>query len=185
VLRRYSHPENLEIKVPIPRNVLQFLGDLHHISEVQEEYFRTINPFFPMISTKLLQISLHHSHTEPRADFALLLVCMKLITSKPMASGAGSTRSDLYLCAKSFYLSLELEKRYSTHFLQSGLLISLYEYHHGVYPEAQISVTRNSKLAMELGLHELESNRMNPAPMTWAEEEERNRIWWSIVILDR
>lgn len=171
--------------MPIPNEVLAFLGTPNEILLVQEEYFQTINPWMPIISTRLLRKAIHGSKVEPRADLALLLLCMKLITSKPLSSSFGSTRSNLYRSAKKLYRSIEREKRYSTHFLQSGLLISLYELGHAIYPEAQASVARNAELGVQLGIHELKGHMMNPPPSSWAEEEERSRTWWGIVILDR
>lgn len=176
--------KSLEVHMPIPANVLQFLGPPHEILVIQEDHFMMIHPWMPIISTRLLEKALS-SQTESKADIALLLLCMKLITSKPLSSGSGSTRTDLYACAKEFYTLIEMQSQYSTHFLQSGLLISLYELGHGIYPEAQISVPKEAKLHVELGINKISSRKTNPTSYCWAEEEEGTRIWWGIAILDR
>lgn len=143
-----------------------------------------INPWMPIISTRLLRQALS-KQSELQADLALLLLCMKLITSNPLSSDTDLTQTELYTYAKEFHGAIESQFRFSTHFLQSALLISLYELGHAIYPEAQISVARISKLGVELGINEISSEETTPNGFSWAEEEERTRIWWGMVILDR
>jgi len=110
---------------------------------------------------------------------------MKLITSRPPNTKVGCMRTKLYSEAKGLYRTIETTKRYSTKFLQSGLLIAPYELGHAIYPEAYGSVAKNARLGVELGINELRNPKMSPAPSSWTEEEERSRTWWGIVMLDR
>lgn len=139
----------------------------------------------PVVSIRLLRKALHQTDPEPRADLALLLLCMKLITSRPPNTKVGCMRTKLYSEAKGLYRTIETTKRYSTKFLQSGLLIAPYELGHAIYPEAYGSVAKNARLGVELGINELRNPKMSPAPSSWTEEEERSRTWWGIVMLDR
>jgi hypothetical protein len=110
---------------------------------------------------------------------------MKLLTDIHNPVSSDGMRTPAYQTAKRLWRSIESNKHYSTRFLQAGLLISMYELGHAIYLEAHISVSRNANLGLELGIHEIVSDRMNPSPNSWTEHEERTRTWWGIVILDR
>jgi len=181
----FAYPESLAIIVPIPQPVLQLLGSPSEIMFIQEVYFQSIHGWMPIISKRLLHKEWNNHQIEPRADLALLILCMKLVTSVPDPASSSSMRTKLYSIAKGLHRLIESSGRYSTHFLQSGLLITMYELGHAIYPEAQASVAKNARLGMELGIHDICNQKMNPAPVSWAEEEERNRTWWGVVILDR
>ena len=176
-------PKNLSIEVSIPRNVLHLLGG--QVEIIQDKYFRTIHRWMPIISTKRLRRLAKDITTEPRADLALLLLCMKLIADHPISNTIDWARNSLYYSAKSLHCSIRCAKRYSTTFLQAGLLISLYELGHAIHPEAQASVVANAELGIKLGIKEAASWRMEPAPSSWTESEERTRVWWGVMILDR
>jgi len=179
-----SSPSTLGIDVPIPHVVLKFLGGLGEILQFRADYERQIHGWMPVISSRLLRKALIDDTTEPRADLALLLLCMKLITTPPKSTDY-NMRTRLWSTARSLYRSIDQTKRYSTSFLQSGLLITLYEVSHSLYPEAHYSLIKNARLGVELGIHELQSPKMIPVPASWAEEEERGRTWCGIVMLDR
>jgi hypothetical protein len=110
---------------------------------------------------------------------------MKLLTDILDLASTNSMRSLAYVAAKRLWRSIESTKQYSTRFLQAGLLISMYELGHAIYPEASISVSRNARLGLELGINEFGGDRMNPSPNSWTEHEERTRTWWGSMILDR
>jgi hypothetical protein len=181
----FAYPQSLGIIVPIPRTVLQDLRTPRELLMLQNDYFHSIHEWMPVVSKRLFNNALNNYQTEPRADLALLLLCMKLIISLPDPTNMEGTRTELYSSAKSLHQSIQIAGRYSTRFLQSGLLITLYELGHAIYPEAQASVALNARLGVELGIHDLRTQKMNPSPATWAEEEERARTWWGIMILDR
>jgi hypothetical protein len=65
--------------------------------------------------------------------------------------------------------------------VQSAILISLYEIGHAIFPSAFISVATCARNAIAVGINETLPIRGN----SWAEQEERNRAWWAILILDR
>lgn len=139
----------------------------------------------PILSTKRLRRLVSNLTSEPRADLALLLLSMKLITDHPEPNRPEWARSTVYHSAKALYHSIKASRRYSTHLLQASLLISLYELGHAIYPEAQASVVANVELGLKLGINKAGSQKMNPAPSSWTESEERTRTWWGTMILDR
>lgn len=143
-----------------------------------------INPWMPIVSTRLLREALSdQSVLSP--ELILLLLSMKLIISKLHFPDLSSARSNLYTAAKELCAAIEVQEQYSTRLIQSSFLISLYEMGHAIYPEAQLSIAKTAKLGIALGIHDINSERTYPKSYTWVEEEERSRIWWGVVILDR
>jgi hypothetical protein len=176
-------PKNLSVETPIPTAVLQLLSG--QIQTIQDNYFRAVHRWMPILSMKSLRRLLSNLNSEPRADLALLLLAMKLVDDHPEPDKPYWARSFLYQHAKSLFCSIKTSRRYSTHLLQAGLLISVYELGHAIYPEAQGSVLGNIELGLKLGINEAGSQKMNPAPSSWTESEERTRTWWGTMILDR
>jgi len=181
----FARPSNLEINLIVLPDTIRLLGDIDRLRVIKNEYFEEIHPWMPVISKSLLSQTLSKSRTEPRADLVLLLLCMKLIVAKPTSSQMGGMRSPLYSACKTLNRNIAALGRYSTNFLQAGLLITLYELGHAIYPEAEGSVTRNAELGLKLGLNNASNRTMNLPPGSWAEDEERGRTWWGIVMLDR
>jgi hypothetical protein len=87
----------------------------------------------------------------------------------------------LYTLAKEFHLRMELAGCLSTHTLQSAVLLVLYKIGHAIFPAAFNSVATCARNAVCLGINET----LPVAGKTWMEQEERNRTWWAILILDR
>jgi hypothetical protein len=180
-LRKFN---TLQIIVPVPHAVLQILT-LPVIELSQTAYFQTIHPGLPIVSKRLLHEAISNTATEPRADLALLLLCIKLITDVPIPNSRDGMRTSAYFAAKRLWRSIENAKLYSTRFLQAGILICMYELGHAIYPEAYISVAKNARLGVSLGIDDFSCDRMNPSPASWTEHEERIRAWWGLMILDR
>jgi hypothetical protein len=64
------------------------------------------------------------------------------------------------------------------------LLVALYEVGHAIYPAAFMSVAACVRYAHALGIQPGGMQRLK-LPLTWVEDEERRRIWWSAFLLDR
>jgi hypothetical protein len=165
----------------VPQCILQLLGDWDEIQLTATRFFKHIHQWMPFISKKrfydlYLQPSFHS-----RPDVALLLLALKLITTFPPA-GSRSPRTVVYNAIKHFYL--RLEGCFSILVLQAGVLIALYELGHGIYPAAFLSIGTCARYAHALGIN---VSRTVPSRrvLTLVEVEERRRIWWAIVILDR
>jgi hypothetical protein len=174
----------LQIIVPVPHDVLKILT-LAVIELSQTAYFQTIHPGLPIVSKGLLHEAISNTATEPRAYVALLLLCMKLITDLLIPNSADGMRTSAYFGAKRLWRSIENAKLYSTRFLQAGILICMYELGHAIYPEGYISVAKNASLGISLGIDDFSCDRTNPSLASWTEHEERIRIWWGLMILDR
>lgn len=115
-------------------------------------------------------------HTDP--DMIFILLGMKLILSCPEEV---DLCSEIYIMTKEFQLHLEMAGYVSIYTIQSTVLIALYETGHGIFPGAFTTVSTCARYATALGI----TGTLPLQPKSWVEQEERNRIWWAILILDR
>jgi hypothetical protein len=117
-----------------------------------------------------------------QSDITLLLLSIKLITTLPPTQPQ-NPRTDLYLATKHFCLEVEVSGVLSVPTLQAGVLISLYELGNAIYPAASLSIGACARYAHVLGINVTGS--LNKKVLTLIEVEERRRVWWAIIILDR
>jgi hypothetical protein len=177
----------LEIPRPnicIPDEVLALLRDCD-ITGMVELYFSTIHKWLPVVSRKRLILTLESPTVEQRAELALLLLCMRLITHIP-PDNSRSAQNTLYLTAKTFFTVVESSASMTVQLLQSALLLGAYEVGHGIYPAAFLSAGHCARLVYALGLHNRKgAPQMIKRPGSWAEQEEFRRVWWGTLLLDR
>lgn len=107
---------------------------------------------------------------------------MKLINWLPDAS---NPQTPLYRAAKRFFLEVELSGVVSLAVLQAAILIAFYELGHGIYPLAYISVGICVRYGAALSIEPRSTTSANALPASWIKEEERTRIWWTLLLLDR
>lgn len=165
----------------VPQDILQLLGDLDEIQLTAMRFFKHIHQWMPFISKKRFYDLYLQPAFRSRPDIVLLLLALKLITTFPPA-GSRSPRTALYNSTKHFYL--KVEESFSILVLQAGVLIALYELGHGIYPAAFLSIGACARYAHALGIN-VSRTAPNRRVLTLVEVEERRRVWWAIVILDR
>jgi hypothetical protein len=69
--------------------------------------------------------------------------------------------------------------------VQALILLALYEFGHGIYPGAYLTIGRAVRLATMIGLQsERYAKKLFVGPGTWTLCEEQRRAWWAILILD-
>lgn len=169
----------------IPATALSHLSDQAQSAAVMSRYFETVHKWMPIISrVRLNSFADVELNSRPRADFALLLLTMKLIQQVP-GSSSDAVRDPLYLCTKEFAASLDIAGVYTLLKLQAQLLIAVYEMGHGIFPAAYVSIGCCVTQAMALGIHNREAPQILEQPRTWVDWEERQRVWWFVVILER
>lgn len=112
-----------------------------------------------------------------RADTALLLLCMKLVQDTALP--------ELYTTATRFLYSLQTKGILTLRIVQAGLLLSVYELGYGDFPAAFITIGHTARCAVALGLHNKLAPQLAGRPRSWVDWEERQRVWWMVVILDR
>lgn len=127
------------------------------------------------------------------------------LLNQPLGEGV-DPQTALYHCIKSCYSYVEMHNVFSLRLMQAAVLISVYEVANGIYPAAYLTVGHCARLGHAMGLHKPKiAQQMLPTPGkaplpnlreseltllltaadTWTEHEERRRIWWAIIILDR
>ena len=169
--------------ISIPAHITAVVGDVTDVRIFASHFFDTIHAWMPIISKKRFYDLHLHPSSPPRADLSLLFLCMKLIISLP-PEDTKNPQIPIYFAAKQFYLEVETAGIVSIHVLQAGLLISLYELGHAIYPSAFLSIGACARYAYALGIDGNATSQVSK-PFTWVEQEERRRVWWAIVILDR
>ena len=169
----------------IPLSAVEHLGDQTQRARTIATYFETIHQWLPMIGRiRLTAMAKTESQRRPRADFALLVLSMNLIQTIP-ADSQGATQDPLYMAAKEFSAKLKMLGVYGLYPLQASLLIAAYEMAHGIFPAAYISMGNCVTLAMAMGIDNHNSPQILEPPRTWIDWEERQRVWWLVVIFDR
>jgi hypothetical protein len=177
--------QNSQMEIPkISLSVSPFEQDIvrdpANFRGVASQYFNTIHLWMPIISKKRFYEHLLNPLLQPRTDVAMLCLCMRLITWLPSDSEK-SPETTIYLTAKRCFTEAETAGILTIQGLQAGLLISLYEVGHAMYPSAYISIGSCARYGFALGI-----NWKAVAPSyTWIELEERRRVWWAVVILER
>lgn len=178
--------ERFQVPTPYikaPPGACAALGSSTELRQMIEHYFATVHGYFPVVSKIRLYQHLSNPSHEPGSDFALLFLAMKLATSEP-PEGA-SPQTDLYSLVKSFVNYIESQNGFTIQLIQSNLLVALYEFGHGIYPASYLTIGHTARLGHAMGLHQRGAPQMLPRPTTWTEQEERRRVWWAVVILDR
>ncbi|GFF86505.1 hypothetical protein IFM47457_07178 [Aspergillus lentulus] len=180
-LLQYGQVDTTHSAVSVPPHILHLLGDLDEIRFTAGQFFQHIHQWMPFISKKRFYDMYLQPTFHTRPDVVLLLLALKLITTLPPA-GARGPRTPLYDAVRRFYV--EVEDAFSILVLQAGVLVALYELGHGIYPAAYLSIGACARYAHGLGIN---VSRTVPSRrvLTLVEVEERRRVWWAIVILDR
>jgi hypothetical protein len=80
---------------------------------------------------------------------------------------------------------LEMAGIYSLLKVQACLLITVYELGHAILPAAYSSIGDCARQGIALGIHNKLAPQMIRKPRNWHDWEERQRVWWLVVILDR
>jgi hypothetical protein len=179
---QHRHVEIPTANSPTPPWVLNLVGNSVEVQQVALIYFSSIHTWLPIIPKEEFYKTLLSNSSHNRPDVALLLLCMKLITWEP-GGDCNNARTSLYSGSKKFFVEME-GTVFSILGLQAGILISLYELGHAIYPGAYLSVGACVRYAHALGIYPGASSRARK-PLTLRELEEDSRAWSAVVILDR
>ena len=171
--------ETAHVDAPISKTVASIVGSVGDIHDAAEMYFDTVHDWMPIVSKKQFQDRLLEKLALHRAELFLLVLSMRLCSSRTIVA-----KSMLYRTVKQFYFDVESAGRLSTQLLQAGILILIYELGHGIYPAAIMSVSSCARIGAVLELDRSLTTREEPG-VSWIDLEERRRVWWMVVILDR
>ncbi|RFU25192.1 hypothetical protein B7463_g11147, partial [Scytalidium lignicola] len=167
----------------IAPEVRDFIGDASDIRATATDYFNTIHSYIPIISKTMFYQHLLNPLATPGADVILLFLCMKLIMSVP-SRGHEAARMPIYKAARALYTAMESSGVSSIHILQAGVLIAFYEISHAVYPLAFFTISACARYGSLFGLDE-RGLLQTTDTRDWIRIEEKRRVWWALVILDR
>jgi hypothetical protein len=121
-----------------------------------------------------------------RPDSRLLICAMGLLIWSPMHLGIKlSPRTNVYLEIKRSLLDAENLGLFTLPLLQCMVLTSVYEIGHAIYPAGYMSIGHCVKMGLALGLEKLSHQDLKASAYDADEQEERKRVWWAIIILDR
>ncbi|KAH7024216.1 fungal-specific transcription factor domain protein [Ilyonectria destructans] len=163
--------------------ILVILGSRSDIDAIKTSYFQSVHTWMPIISKTRLDRLIDQTYYTIKADVALLLLCMKLVQAVPPVQQPGP--SDLYVTAKQYINDLQIRGLFTLRIVQAGLLLSVYELGHAIMPAAFTTIGQCARIGIALGLHNKLAPQLTGKPRSWADWEERQRVWWMIVILDR
>ncbi|KAL4779903.1 hypothetical protein BJX76DRAFT_361343 [Aspergillus varians] len=170
-------------QILVPDEISAALGRQADIDNIKAGYFETIHRWLPFVS----KIKVYRFTQEPqnaiKADIALLLLCMKLVQDVPDTQGPQSV--ELYHLAKEFSRRLELDGLLTLRAVQAGILLLIYELGHGIFPAAFLTIGHCARQGVALGLHNKSAPQLAGKPRSWVDWEERQRVWWTVIILDR
>lgn len=168
-----------DVDVTIPKGVTDAAGNVLDIQTTARMFFESTHTWMPILSRKQFFANLPRRILHKRPELYLLVLSMKLCYSHVTVA-----KTTLYRVTKQFYFDLETSGKLSIQILQAGIFIALYEFGHAIYPAGLLSIGSSARYATLLGIDKslVPSNDSN---LSWIDEEERRRAWWSILILDR
>ncbi|KAL7940805.1 hypothetical protein V8C42DRAFT_336403 [Trichoderma barbatum] len=164
----------------ITKTAADLVGSVGDIQATAHVFFETIHVWMPIVSKQQFQEHLLQGLSFRRAELFLLVLAMKLCSSRVTVA-----KSMLYRTVKQFYFDVESSGRLSIQTLQAAVLIAIYELGHGIYPAAIISVANCARIGALLGIDKSLNTWGLISGVPWIQLEERRRIWWAIIILDR
>lgn len=154
------------------------MGDVYTQKALVAEYFKIANRWMPIISEIRFYGLLMNPLRYADPGVTSILLGMKLVLSCPEEA---NLCSEIYVVAKEFLLRMEMAGHLSIYTLQSAILIAMYEMGHAIFPGAFTTISTCARYAIALGINGTSAVQGK----AWVEQEERNRTWWAILILDR
>jgi hypothetical protein len=161
---------------------LKILGSWDAVPPMAEKYFTTVHLRLTTLSRGRFLSRLQNLPTTAPAEYLTLCLCMRLILDIPL--GVDSMHSSLYVTLKSIMSLLTATGVYSLDFVHCWVLIAFYEFGHAIHPACSMSLAACAKLARVIGLHREISQPSRENAIT-LETEERRRVWWAVLNMER
>lgn len=176
------------LEIPIPIEVTSLIGETASIHKLASTFFQTVHTWMPIVSKKVFFAHLLNPLAQRQTELSLLAVCMLLCSTSHIDQDRGRNgRTSLYQIVKRYYFEVEATGTFSIHILQAAVLIAVYEICQAIYPAAYLTVGACARYGCVLGIEKLGLDLMGESlgPLSWVEIEERRRVWWAILLLDR
>lgn len=151
--------------------------------ETLRAYFANIHRWFPVIQERIFRRQLSQLQHSPRAETALLFLTVSLIMTGGTASnGRDDCQSQLYYLCRYLFSFFQSVLPPSLELVQVGLLLVLYELGSARFQAASLNIGTCARLGyvlkLNVDLHEDQDYS------SWAETEERRRVWLGTYMLD-
>jgi hypothetical protein len=180
-------------EIPVPAEVSALIGDAASARGIANAFFPTVHRWFPIVSKRGFFGHLSNPLAKRQTELSLLLLCMKLISTRPACEDSCSENGRtgmLYWAAKRYHATVEAAGVLSLPVLQAGILIAMYELGQGVYPAAFLSVGACANYGLALGIDRLGLSLLGcdideSRVSSWNEIEEKRRVWWGVLFCDR
>lgn len=96
------------------------------------------------------------------------------------------SKGNVYQSLKAALAACEQKGQLTTDFLAAEVLTAVYEIGQGLYPAAYFTIGACVRACHTMGLHNRKyATQLRVNADTWNETEERRRLWWMSIILDR
>jgi hypothetical protein len=168
----------------ITEKLKQSVGDISGVRNAATRYFSSIHVWFPILSELSYYERLTRAFENPCAEYSLLSLTLLLITTTPPVTETLDSFTSLYILVKSSIAIVEAANINSLEIVQSRLLVSLFEFGHGM-PAAFISIAATVRAAVAIRLNETIKTPCIDVSADCSKLEEGLRVWWGIVMLDR
>ena len=172
-----------DVDLRVRTEVLRTLGLMPGVYAMVAIYFSSVHQRVTIISKKRFLEQLPAFSTSAGADLAALCLSMNLAVQQPQ-SRANRMQSPLYAQLKSIISLLEASNYQSLEVVQCRLLCAFYELGHGIHPAVSVSLGACARIYRFLRL-ELRAGQTPELHSNNIVEEERRRVWWTLVNLDR
>lgn len=166
----------------ITKRLSQEVGDVSAVRSIAVKYFRTIHTWFPIVSEISYYEHLSTIFLQPSATWSLLSLSMALITTMPTES---ERMFALYLLLKSSVSLVEAGSINCLEVVQARLLVSLFEFGHGMDSAVFISLAATARAAVAIELDRTYKSCPSATSNVLSKSDQGYRVWWGIVMLDR
>ncbi|CRL22637.1 Fungal transcriptional regulatory protein, N-terminal [Penicillium camemberti] len=169
----------------IPDEVSLHLGDSQQVLETARKFFQMT--WMPIVSRKRHLAAVLNPLSPSRRPTVLLNLCMKLCYL-PVNDDDGRKRTSLYRLIKKFYSEVESTGDLCVQVLQAAIFIAVFEIGDAIYPAAYLTVGGCARYGIAMGLDKINKTRLggeHNRTASWMEIEEKRRVWWAILNLDR
>lgn len=183
-------------EIDIPPSMIMSLLSSKGVSwrDAVEVYFQTTNRWLSAVHQDRFLQKLENlgPSDHPRdAELALLVVCMHLVTQyadsgRPtMPDGTEMLSLSTYVVAKRIHGVLRALGSPRIEIVQSAALLSLFEFGHGDFERAYVTVGDAYTTAKFLDIRPGKYREMERDRPVYPEEDENRDLYWALLIVDR
>lgn len=129
---------------------------------------------------------LSSSATLIAADVVAVFVAMHLVSNDTSREHQAETQASMYKSLKTCLATCEQHGQFTTNYLCAQVLTCVYEMSHAIYPAAYFTIGGCARTCFTMGLHDKRfATQLGKHIDTWTESEERRRLWWATLVLER